>query len=216
MASTCRLATLAMQVRTLYLIAYMPDSSKMIYFTTNCSLSCPFQASAWPRICRAVRGASSPPAQRRAFSSRWAASTAAWATCPPFTQRHRATLEQGTLHHTYFTTQQSNSLHSHLVTLGSPLLYLLFPFFSHIANHTHLALITTYLAARWMVNRQDETDVKMSGVSQFRCLGRASLADTIWTAMIHMTCFMVQAGNKQRFPTCISDVSSLVADVFQP
>lgn len=158
MASTCRLATLAMQVRTVYHRAYMSDSSKMIYFTTNCSLSCPFQASAWPRICRVARGASSPPAQRRAFSSRWAASTAAWATCPPFTQRHRATLELGTLHHTYFTTQQSNSLHSHLVTLGSPLLYLLFPFF-HIANHNHLELIMTYLAARWMVNWQESQSV---------------------------------------------------------
>lgn len=64
------------------------------------------QASAWPRSCKEMQVASSLQAQRRAFSSRWAALTAAWVTCPPSTQRHRATLEQDTLHHTSFTTLQ--------------------------------------------------------------------------------------------------------------
>lgn len=99
MASTCQRATLAMQVRMIYL---EPRIRKDWLISSNVKqtglIFGPFQASSWARSCRAVQDVSSLPAQRRTFSSRWAASTAAWATCPLSTRRHRATLEQGTLH----------------------------------------------------------------------------------------------------------------------
>lgn len=68
------------------------------------------QASAWPRSCKETQAASSRPAQRRAFTFRSAASTAAWATCPQSTPRHRATLEQDALHHLpdHSTVQQAS------------------------------------------------------------------------------------------------------------
>lgn len=60
-----------------------------------CTASCLFQASAWPRSCKVEQGASSLQAQRRAFSSRWAALNAAWATSPPSTQRHKSNTGAG-------------------------------------------------------------------------------------------------------------------------
>lgn len=165
MASTCRRATLALQVRTIYLEPMIRKDRKRLpdWFRQNVKTNCTyisrlFQASAWPRSCRAAQGVSSLPAQRRAFSSRGAASTAAWATCPPSTQRHRATLEQGTLHHTYSVTRQSKSFHSHLVT------FLYFPFPVFIQDVGRIARLQSFRTYSDLLSCQmDEKPARWNG-----------------------------------------------------
>lgn len=73
-------------------------------------LSRQLQDSVWPRSCKEIQDVSSRQAQRRVFSSRWAASTVAWATCRPSTQRHERTLEQALLHHSRSSTLQPRPL----------------------------------------------------------------------------------------------------------